>query len=77
MKDDAQRFVADLASNERMQEAVKEMGTDLDRIVAYSNGYGYQFTGDELDELADHHDRACDPRVLGLRRQGWHLRPDL
>jgi hypothetical protein len=77
MKDDAQRFLADLVSNERMQAAVKELGTDLGRIVAYSKSYGYLFTGDELDDLADHHDRALDPRVLGLRRQGWHLRPDL
>jgi hypothetical protein len=76
MTADVQRFANDLASDATMLDDVRQLGTDVARIVEYAAGRGYRFTADELDDLADHYDRASNPLVYpGLRRQGWHLKP--
>ncbi len=76
MNNEVLRFANDLSSDMQMHDAVKQLGIDIAKIVAYANGRGYRFTGDELDDLADHYDRVANPIVFtGLRRQGWHLKP--
>jgi Nif11 domain len=74
MKSHVQRFVDDVASDPRMQESVRPLLGDVARIVQFANARGYVFSIEDLEALADHHDRASDPFV-GLRRQGWQLKP--
>lgn len=39
-----EKFNKDLSTNKEMLEAVKALGNDLDKIVAYANSKGYNFT---------------------------------
>jgi predicted ribosomally synthesized peptide with nif11-like leader len=39
-----ERFNQDLSTNKKMLEEVKALGNDLDKIVAYANSKGYNFT---------------------------------
>lgn len=39
-----EKFNQDLSTNKEMLEAVKELGNDVGKIVAYANSKGYNFT---------------------------------
>lgn len=47
-----ERFVADVKANKELQDALKEAGPDVDAIVKYASGKGYDFTADELKAYA-------------------------
>ncbi|MDI9494142.1 MAG: Nif11-like leader peptide family RiPP precursor [Bacillota bacterium] len=43
-----ERFNKDLSTNKEMLEEVKALGNDLDKIVAYANSKGYNFTVEDI-----------------------------
>ncbi len=39
-----ERFNQDVRENKEMQQEIKSIGSDLDKLVAYANAKGYKFT---------------------------------
>jgi hypothetical protein len=54
MNNDVRKVIAVVASVEHVRDAVKPLGVDVAKFVAFAEARGYLFTGDDLDELADH-----------------------
>lgn len=52
-----ERFSKDINGNKEMLDAVKNIGNDVAKIVAYANSKGYKFTVADIDskqgELSD------------------------
>lgn len=44
-----ERFIRDLAKNDEMMECVKNIGEDSERLIAYANEKGYNFTDEDID----------------------------
>ncbi|SHH18301.1 Nif11-like leader peptide family natural product precursor [Desulfosporosinus lacus] len=49
MSTEIQRFSTDLRDNQEMQKEIKNMGSDMGKIVAYANSKGYTFTVADVD----------------------------
>lgn len=43
-----EKFNKDLTTNKEMMEAVKALGNDVEKIVAYANSKGYSFTVEDV-----------------------------
>jgi predicted ribosomally synthesized peptide with nif11-like leader len=53
MTSEIQRFNDDIVANPEMMEAVKALGSDVEKIVAYANENSYIFTIEELKVAAN------------------------
>lgn len=42
------RFNSDVIASESMQSEIKAIGNDLEKLVAYANGKGYQFSLEDV-----------------------------
>ena len=52
-KQEIQRFITILTSDESMQKAVKTFGTDVRKIVSYANEKGYRFSMNDLENFTN------------------------
>ncbi len=46
------RFNNDVRENQEMLDALKEIGNDLEQVIAYANSKGYALTVEELEAKA-------------------------
>ncbi len=49
--EEIKRFNEDVKSSSEMQEKVKAIGNDLEKVVNYANSHGYAFTLDDIQQL--------------------------
>ncbi len=49
---EVERFAKDVKGNPALGDQVKVLGADLDGLVRFANGKGYQFTKQELEAKA-------------------------
>ncbi len=47
-----ERFNQEIRENKEMQEEIKNIGSDLDKLVAYANSKGYKFTVADVEARA-------------------------
>jgi len=48
-----ERFVKDASENNDFQKELKSVGADVEAIVTFASGKGYDFTVDELKSFVD------------------------
>ncbi len=49
--EEIKRFNEDVKSSSEMQEKVKAIGNDLEKVVNYANEKGYHFSLDDIDTM--------------------------
>lgn len=58
-----ERFNQDLHENKEIQEAVKNIGNDVERIVTLANSLGYDFTTEDIDARAKHSEELSEEQL--------------
>lgn len=58
-----ERFNQDLSENKEMQEAIKNIGNDVEKIVALANSKGYNFTVAEVEARAKQSEELSEEQL--------------
>ena len=51
MNDEIERFSKDIATDAKLRDQLKQVGTDPDQVVRFANSHGYRFSMEDVDQL--------------------------
>ena len=73
--DEIHRFNKDVIETEALQEAIKDVGEDMAKLVSIAKEKGYDFTEDELKQAADSAEEELSDEDLEEVAGGFGFRP--
>jgi len=58
-----ERFSMDIATNEKLREEIKQVGTNHEAVVNFANARGYAFSLDDVNKLAETYSEISDTQL--------------